>query len=40
MNRMVEKQPRAEAIDKKKKRENMPIVHVPPTNPGRLLSLL
>ncbi|XP_028400848.1 uncharacterized protein LOC114523975 [Dendronephthya gigantea] len=33
MNKMLDMQPRAEAIDKKKRRENMPIVNVPPTNP-------
>jgi hypothetical protein len=36
MNRMLEKQPRSDAIHKKKQRESMPIVDVPPTNPGRL----
>ena len=34
MNTMLDKQPRKEAIEKKKARENMPIVDVPPTNPG------
>jgi hypothetical protein len=37
MNRMLEKQPpRSDAIRKKKQTESMPIVDVPPTNPGRL----
>ncbi|XP_028414075.1 uncharacterized protein LOC114537143 [Dendronephthya gigantea] len=33
MNTMLEKQPRNEAIEKKKARESMSIVDVPPTNP-------
>ncbi len=37
MNKMLDKQPHAEAIKKKKRRESMPIVDVPPTNPGRLV---
>ncbi len=37
MNKMLDKQPRAEAIKKKKRRESMSIVDVPPTNPGRLV---
>ena len=36
MNRMLEKQPRSEAIRKKQSRESMPIVDVPPTNPARV----
>lgn len=36
MNTMLEKQPRSEAIIKKKARESMPFVDVPPTNPGNI----
>jgi len=36
MNTMLEMQPRSEAIQKKSRRERMPIVDVPPTNPGRM----
>ncbi|CAB4031651.1 Hypothetical predicted protein [Paramuricea clavata] len=36
MNTMLDKQPHSEAIKKKQSRESMPIVDVPPTNPGRL----
>ena len=35
MNTMLDKQPREEAIEKKKFRERMPVLPVPPTNPGR-----
>jgi hypothetical protein len=38
MNTMLDKQPRSEAIKKKQSRESMPIVDVPPTNPGRLFN--
>ncbi|CAB3995098.1 Hypothetical predicted protein [Paramuricea clavata] len=33
MNKMLDQQPHTEAIKKKKRRESMPIVDVPPTNP-------
>ena len=38
MNTMLDKQPSGEAIKKKQSRESMPIVDVPPTNPGRLFN--
>jgi hypothetical protein len=40
MNKMLDQQPRTKAIKKKKRRESMPIVDVPPTNPDRLVYLL
>ena len=36
LNTMLEKQPRSDAIQKKKIREGMLIHNVPPTNPGRM----
>ena len=35
MNKMLTKQPQSEAIQKKNRRESMPIIDVPPSNPGR-----
>ena len=35
MNTMLVKQPREEAIQKKKARDNMQLSDVPPTNPGK-----
>jgi hypothetical protein len=37
MNTMLEKQPRAEAIKKRLERQSIPIVDVPPTNPGTIM---
>ena len=34
MNTMLTKQSREEAIEKRKKRDNMQLVDIPPTNPG------
>ena len=36
MNTMLDKQPWEEAIAKKRRREAMQLVNVPPTNPGNL----
>jgi hypothetical protein len=35
MNTMLQKQSREEAITKKKASESMPVLPVPPTNPGK-----
>lgn len=37
MNTMLDKQPRAEAIQKKKARDTMQLEDVPPTNPGIIM---
>ena len=34
MNTMLDKQPREEAIEKRKKIDSMKLIDVPPTNPG------
>lgn len=34
MNTMLDKQPREEAIEKKRRRDAMQLANVPPTNPG------
>ena len=34
MNTMLDKQPREEAIAKKRRRDAMQLANVPPTNPG------
>ena len=40
MNTMLEKQPRTEAIDKRKARKSMTVADVPPTNPGESVLII
>ena len=40
MNKMLERQPREEAIAKRMKRKAMPLVDVPPTSQGTNIFLL